>query len=447
MKSAERRFDSVLANIDWTLIVCAAVLSVAGIVMIYSATMRTGSPVTFVGRQFFAMLIGMLLCALMIWMNYKMLADFAPHFYVLGTLMLVAVLLFGTQIRGTRGWFNLGFFNFQPVEVTKLFFITILAAYLSANWKNIFRLGSLVVPAAALAVQVVLILAQPDFSSAIVYFPIFIFMIYFAGAGVIHIAHIVLFGAISVGIPLAATYIKIKHPDVIKSLVGGFLYRASYDINTALAALLAAASAIFFMWWIIHKLRFRVPLIFAISLVTVLAAGTFSSFVVSRSLKEYQRRRLIVFVDPKIDPLGSGYNIIQSQIAVGSGRIFGKGVFAGSQSGLGFLPEQHTDFVFSVIGEETGFLGSAAFLGVYFLFMWRVLAVIRDARDRTGSLMAAGIGVMFIFYFVTNIAMTLGLAPVTGLPLPFVSYGGSSMASAWMAVGILESIHARRFTY
>jgi rod shape determining protein RodA len=256
-----------------------------------------------------------------------------------------------------------------------------------------------------------------------------------------------LFGAISAGIPLAATYIKIKHPAVIKSLVGGFLYRASYDINTALIALLAAAAAIFFMWWIIHKLRFRVPFIFAVSLVTVLVLGTFSSFVVSRSLKEYQRRRLIVFVDPKIDPLGSGYNIIQSQIAVGSGRFFGKGVFAGSQSGLGFLPEQHTDFVFSVIGEETGFVGSAAFLGVYFLFIWRVLAVIRDARDRTGSLMASGIGVMFIFYFITNIAMSLGLAPVTGLPLPFVSYGGSSMASAWIAVGILESIHARRFTY
>lgn len=447
MKSAERRFDSVVSNIDWVLLASAALLSIFGLIMIYSATMRTGSPATFMGRQLFATIIGLVLCALMIWLNYRMLSDFAPHFYVFGTLMLVAVLIVGSQIRGTRGWFNLGLFNFQPVEAAKIFFITTLAAYLSANWKSIFRLGRLALPAAALALHVALILLQPDFSSAIVYFPIFIFMIYFAGANVIHIAYTVLFGLIAVGIPLAATYVKIKHPSVIKTVVGGFIYSASYDINTALMALGAAAAIIFFLWWIIHKLRFRMPFIFAASLVIILFAGTFSSFVVSRSLREYQRRRLIVFVDPNIDPLGSGYNIIQSQIAVGSGRFFGKGIFAGSQSGLGFLPEQHTDFIFSVIGEETGFVGSAAFLGIYFLFIWRILAVVRDARDRTGSLMAGGIGVMFIFYFVTNIAMALGLAPVTGLPLPFVSYGGSSIVSSWMAVGILESIYARRFTY
>jgi rod shape determining protein RodA len=144
--------------------------------------------------------------------------------------------------------------------------------------------------------------------------------------------------------------------------------------------------------------------------------------------------------------LGSGYNIIQSKIAIGSGRLLGKGLFAGTQSQLGFLPEQHTDFIFSVVGEEMGYAISELTLMFYFLLVWRSLIVAREARDRFGSLVATGIGTMFAFYGIINIGMVMGIMPAAGLPLPLLSYGGSSMVSSLWAIGILLSINIRRFT-
>ena len=415
--------------------------------MIYSASIRTGSPTGYLARQFTAFVVGIIFCAGMIFVNYRMLLDIGYYLYGLGACMLVAVLLFGSEIRGTRGWFNLGIFNFQPVEIAKIIFVVSMASYLSIYWKNIYRLKNFIIPALMLAFNVGLILMQPDFSSSLVYFPIFLFMIFFAGGNVVHLAHIVLLGAIAAGIPLISTYIKIKHPWFLKTAIGSLFYKATYDVYTALILLGVFALVTFFIWWFIHKLRFRLPFVFYVSMVLVVSAGVLGSFAVSHSLKDYQRRRLIVFVDPKIDPLGSGYNILQSRIAIGSGRVFGKGLFGGSQAALGFLPEQHTDFIFSVVGEEFGFAGAIFMIFTYAFFVWRILVIARESRDRGGSLIASGFAVMFIFYFLTNIAMTMGLAPVTGLPLPLVSYGGSSMVSSWIAVGILESIHSRRFTY
>ncbi len=445
--ASDRRFDSIIYNMDWGLIVSALVLSVMGMLMIYSATLRTGAPTTYLMRQFGAFVVGILFFIAIIFLNYRMLIDIGYYLYIGGLVLLVSVIFLGAEIRGTRGWFNLGLFNFQPVEIAKIIFVVAMSTYLSTHWKNVYRLKNFVIPTLMLALNVGLILMQPDFSSALVYFPVFIFMIFFAGGNLIHLAHIILLGAIASGIPLFNTYIKIKHPWLLKTTVGALFYKASYDLTTAFMIIGIFAVVAFIIWWLIHKLRFRLPFIFYVSIVLVVAGGILSSFVVSHSLKEYQRRRLIVFVDPKIDPLGSGYNILQSKIAIGSGRIFGKGLFGGSQSSLGFLPEQHTDFIFSVVGEELGFLGGMFMLVVYIFFIWRILVIARDARDRGGSLAASGFAVMFIFYFITNIAMTMGLAPVTGLPLPLVSYGGSSMVSSWIAVGILENIHSRRFTY
>jgi rod shape determining protein RodA len=164
-------------------------------------------------------------------------------------------------------------------------------------------------------------------------------------------------------------------------------------------------------------------------------------------LKDYQRKRLVMFLNPKVDPCGAGYNIIQSKIAIGSGRFAGKGFKRGSQIQLGFLPEQHTDFIFSVIGEEGGWIMAQLTLFLYFLFIWRALAVAKEARDRYGSLVAVGFAAMFTFYAVINIGMVMGIMPVMGIPLLILSYGGSSIFSSLCAVGILCSIHMRRHTY
>lgn len=161
-------------------------------------------------------------------------------------------------------------------------------------------------------------------------------------------------------------------------------------------------------------------------------------------LQEYQLDRLIVFLNPGIDPYGSGYNIIQSKIAVGSGKLFGKGLFAGTQNQLNFLPEKHTDFIFSVIGEEFGFIGVLILISTYLLLLWQVLKVGQKARDNYGRLIVTGVVAMFFFHILENIGMTMGIMPITGIPLPFISYGGSSMVASLIGIGLVININLRR---
>jgi len=160
-------------------------------------------------------------------------------------------------------------------------------------------------------------------------------------------------------------------------------------------------------------------------------------------LKEYQRRRLLAFVHPSLDPLGSGYGIIQSKIAVGSGLVWGKGLFEGTQGVLRFVPEHHTDFIFSVIGEEVGFVGSMLLLGLFLLFVWRGLHIAAVARDRFGGLVAVGIVSMVAFHVFVNVGMTVGIMPITGIPLPFISYGGSALMAMVWATAILLNVGMR----
>ena len=161
-------------------------------------------------------------------------------------------------------------------------------------------------------------------------------------------------------------------------------------------------------------------------------------------LHDYQRRRLAAFLDPTADPLGAGYALIQAKIAVGSGQLFGKGLFAGTQNLLRFIPEQHTDFIFTVVGEELGLLGATVLLALYLIWLWRALGIAVGARDRFGALIATGIATMVAFHVVINVGMTIGLMPVTGIPLPLLSYGGSSLLTTLAGTGLLLSIRLRR---
>lgn len=170
----------------------------------------------------------------------------------------------------------------------------------------------------------------------------------------------------------------------------------------------------------------------------------FASFPIMWTLlKEYQKDRLILFLNPELDPFGAGYNIIQSKVAIGSGGLFGQGLFSGIQSQLKFLPAQHTDFVFSVIGEEMGFLGALLLFGLFVFILWKGIKIARDAPDLFGTFLATGVVAFYFFHILVNIGMTMGLLPATGLPLPFVSYGGTFMISNFIGIGILLSIHIR----
>ena len=161
-------------------------------------------------------------------------------------------------------------------------------------------------------------------------------------------------------------------------------------------------------------------------------------------LKDYQKSRLTVFLDPNVDPLGAGYHIIQSKIAIGSGQLFGKGLFNGTQSQLNFLPENHTDFIFAVVGEELGFVGSVVILMLYLLLLYRGVKTAQNARDTFGTLLAAGITSMMAFHVLVNVGMTIGIMPVTGIPLPFMSYGVSALTTNLVSVGILLNIQSRQ---
>ncbi len=182
-------------------------------------------------------------------------------------------------------------------------------------------------------------------------------------------------------------------------------------------------------------------------LLTVTACGILFSPVFWQFLKDYQRQRLLVFMNPSIDPLGAGYTIIQSKIAVGSGGLFGKGWLAGTQNQLNFLPERHTDFIFSVVGEEWGFFGSAILLVLYFILIKRIFRIARLTSDLSGKLIATGIGTLFAFQVIINIGMTIGLMPVVGIPLILVSYGGSSLVATSIAVALVLNVGMRRSTF
>ena len=179
-------------------------------------------------------------------------------------------------------------------------------------------------------------------------------------------------------------------------------------------------------------------------LMGLFAVGIASLPILWQFLKDYQKTRIMVFIDPNVDPLGAGYHIIQSKIAIGSGMIFGKGLFEGTQSQLNFLPENHTDFIFAVVGEELGFIGAAALLILYFIVLWRGVEIARGANDMFGRLLAVGITSMLAFHVLVNVGMTTGIMPVTGIPLPLMSYGVSSLTTNIMAIAVLLNIHLRK---
>ena len=176
----------------------------------------------------------------------------------------------------------------------------------------------------------------------------------------------------------------------------------------------------------------------------IFAAGAAFMPIFWHFLKDYQKMRLTVFIDPNVDPLGSGYHIIQSKIAIGSGMLFGKGLFGGTQSQLNFLPENHTDFIFAVIGEELGFIGAAIILTLYFILLYRGIKIAGVARDNFGALLATGITTMMSFHLLVNVGMTAGIMPVTGIPLPLMSYGVSALTTNLLSLGILLNIYMRR---
>jgi rod shape determining protein RodA len=291
-----------------------------------------------------------------------------------------------------------------------------------------------------MGVPVLLILSQPDLGTASVYIPVFLAMCFMAG---VPVRYLVL--ALGVGgLSIIFTVLPLWESNILKHQIP--LIRILTDIRFTLIALVSLG--IVTVLAMIGRLMFKAKYYYWIAYVAgILAVSLFGSLGASHVLKEYQIMRLIVFLDPNVDPLGSGWNIIQSITAIGSGGPFGLGFLQGTQSHYRFLPQQSTDFIFSILSEEWGFFGGLLVFSLYTLIIVRGLIIIRKTENNFGSLIATGIVCMYFFHFIVNIGMVMGMMPITGIPLLFLSYGGSSLWTAMAAAGILMSINMRRLDH
>jgi rod shape determining protein RodA len=364
---------SPLRHIDLVLIGAALALTVFGLVMIYSATFhgleaRGANPLHFVTRQSVALVIGLAGMVAAMLVDYRVFRAWAPVLYAVSIVMLIITVLTGTTVNAARAWIVLGGFQFQPAELAKPALIVMLGALFHERREEALGLRALMEALAFASVPMLLILAQPDLGTAIV------------------------FVAIVFGVLLLA--------------------------------------------------RVRVRYMAALALIGVLSL--FGALQLN-ILKEYQVDRLTSFLDRESDALGAGYNVNQATIAVGSGQITGQGLFQGSQTALSYVPENHTDFIFTVVGEELGFVGAALLLGLFAVLLWRALRIAAVSRDAFGTLLAGGIIAVFSFQLFINVGMSIGIMPVTGLPLPFVSYGGTSLIGSFIMIGLLQNVHMRRF--
>ena len=282
---------------------------------------------------------------------------------------------------------------------------------------------------------------QPDLGTATVYVPIFFFMCYMAGIPIRYILFLLFTGVAMVSFTVLPVWNEfIAHNSVVA---------ITALTNFKLKLILIVATSSIFLISVVVRRYFQGPkyyywIAFVFSIISI---GLVLSIGASKVLKEYQIQRLIVFMDPSVDPLGSGWNIIQSKIAIGSGGLFGRSFLHGTQSHYRFLPQQSTDFIFSILSEELGFLGGVVVFGLYMVIMFRILFIIKNTSNRFGLYIASGFLGMFMIHFFINVGMVMGMMPITGIPLLFLSYGGSSLLTAMTAVGILMSISSRKYDF
>ncbi len=360
-------------------------------------------------------------CLILARWNYERLLGWHWVLYGMNLLTLIAVLFVGVTGGGAERWISVGGIPVQPSEFAKIAVIITLAAVL--HYWPIRYFSQIWLPVLVIAPPWVLIFLQPNLGTSMVFVVILLTMLYWAGA---QISWILL---------------------LLSPLVGGILYGLHTQpglygmiwlwlIWTAAMGLLAA--------W---QLPWRRVGAFTFAVLNLLSGQL--GQIAWQMLKPYQQLRLLIFTDPSKDPLGSGYHLIQSKIAIGAGGLWGRGFLQGTQTQLDFIPEQHTDFVFSAVAEEVGFIGTLTVLVLLWLVCFRLLLIAQHAKDNFGSLIAIGVFAMILFQAVINVGMTVGLAPITGLPLPFLSYGRSALLTNFLAIGLAESVamHRHRTTF
>jgi rod shape determining protein RodA len=389
-------------KLDLWLLVPMAGLIVFGLMAIYSATNGTGDTSLFY-RQFAWAFFGVIALIFVYYNDVRFIRDNAYIFYAVGLLLLVAVLIFGKKIAGQTSWMKIGFFSFQPSEIAKMATILALARFLSDDETDIRSIPHLLVALAIPFIPVLLIMLQPDMGTMLTFLPLIATMLILAGFD-IYILMLIVF-------------------PVILMISGFFNIYFIFVFALFLMILL-----------LVTHTKFKPHQLFVIG--SGLAASLFTHRFASEILKPHQIKRIQTFIDPMSDPRGAGYNALQAKIAISSGGLWGKGFLEGTQTQLRFIPAQWTDFIFCVIAEELGFIGASLLIALYLTLILRIIWAIYSINNKFVELTLAGFVSLLFIHVIINIGMTLGMIPVIGVPLPFVSYGGSSLVGNMIMVGL-----------
>ena len=394
-----RDFDSILWGVPFTLFILGSILIASTQRQLEDANWYLHSITGFIGLG---------IAFIFAQSPIDRLRKYLIPIYLFTIFSLIAVAIFGTEAFGAQRWITIGPLNVQPSEIAKLTSIIVLAGVLERS--TLSRPSEVIKPLIIIFVPWLLVFLQPDLGTSLVFGAVLLIMLYWAG------------------MPFEWGLLVIS--GVITAIFSG-------TVKLILMAWIP------FLGFLAYRSLSQKKLIVCLVMLIQGFIGWLTPWLWKYGLKDYQRERLTLFLDPGKDPLGGGYHLIQSQIGIGSGGLWGTGLLQGQLTKLNFIPEQHTDFIFSALGEETGFLGSIFVVTAFFLLILRLLKVARNARTSFESLVVVGIGAMIMFQVIVNIFMNIGLGPITGIPLPFISYGRTALLVNCISIGLCISVSRR----
>jgi rod shape determining protein RodA len=428
-----------IKKIDYILLSSVLILMLFGVLFIYSSGITSaGVQVSSeFKKQIIWAVIGISFAIALSVTSYRKFYNIALYIYLISLIPLIYTVISGRLLYSAARWVRIGSIGFQMSEFVKISVIIILARYLADTDHDKKTFMRFFLSCVIVFIPMGIVLLQPDLGTALVYIAILITMMFFAGVSMRY----VVFMVSCIGLTGIFLVLPLWQENIYRRPVPFLAVFTNPKIImiTVIFFLLIAIIALIgfrkfkkqYFYWLVYG-----PGIVIISL--------FMSYAARLVLKGYQLMRLIVFLDPNIDPRGAGWNIIQSVTAIGAGGLTGRGFLQGTQSHYRFLPEQSTDFIFSIYSEETGFLGGLAVFVLFFIICNRMLVTMKSTTDPFGKYLCAGFIGMFSFHFIINVGMTMSVMPITGIPLLFMSYGGSAILSAMIGIGLVLSIFIRR---
>jgi rod shape determining protein RodA len=428
------KFNDIL-KIDYLLLLPVLVLLTLGILFIYS------SGVTSAGvqvseeyiRQIIWTAIGLVIAVVIALSNYRRFYNFSVYIY-LASLLPLLYTLFSVRTR----WLKIGSFGIQASEFVKIAVILLLARFLADTDRNKNTFSRFMISCFIVFIPMLIVVLQPDLGTALVFLAILITMTFMAGVDMRYVAFMILSIALTgifLVLPLWQSFIQKRSIPFLALLT-------SPKIIFLVLVFLLVITSIALFGYIKFKRKYFFWIVYASAIIIFSLGASYAGRII---LKDYQIMRLIVFIDPNIDPRGAGWNIIQSVTAIGAGGLSGRGYLQGTQSHYRFLPEQSTDFIFSIFSEEAGFIGGLVIFLLFLLIIIRLLTTMKTTTDPFAKYVCAGLAGMYGFHFMINVGMTMGIMPITGIPLIFVSYGGSAVFSGMIGIGLVLSIFIRRY--